>query len=65
MDVLLGQVQNMAALASEAERKSLIVSLRNAANALEAPDDTMERIMFSVSGKLWFLVDQIQSDDVL
>lgn len=49
LDTVLNQVKSLATSASESTRKDIMSSLRNLANSLEAPDDTMERIMFLVN----------------
>lgn len=56
MDAVLTQIQALAAAMDDAGRKKLVVALRDAAFALETPDDTMQRIYGLVSFFCWFLL---------
>ena len=49
MDALQAQIQALAAATDDVGRKKLVVALRDAAFALETPDDTMQRIYGLVS----------------
>ena len=49
MDALLNQLENLVGTASFQARQSIIGKLRDLANSLETPDNTLDRIAFGVS----------------
>ena len=49
MEGLLDQAKHLADTVSEKERKKLIDGLRELSYSIETPDDTLQRIMYSVS----------------
>ena len=51
MEEALAEVERFAGSSSEGTRKKLVNSLRNTLYSIESQDETLDRIMFSVSGK--------------
>ena len=52
MESALQAVRDLAKTADEATRKKIILALRDLAYSIESSDDTMGRILFSVSSSL-------------
>jgi hypothetical protein len=48
MDAIANQIKNLASHADDAERKLILDSLRKVSDAIESPQDTMQRLMYLV-----------------
>jgi hypothetical protein len=48
MEDIFTKVKNLAAGADDTQRKELIIALRDLSISLEKPDDSLERIAYSV-----------------
>lgn len=49
MDALLDQIKAKAATVDDTERRVILNKLRDLAYSIEAPDDSMQRILYQVS----------------
>ncbi len=49
MDALLDQINAKAATVDETGRRAILHKLRDVAYSIEAPEDTMQRILYQVS----------------
>jgi len=49
MDALLDQIKAKAATVDETGRRAILDKLRDVAYSIEAPEDTMQRILYQVS----------------
>ena len=49
METVISIVRDLSESANEADRKDIILALRDLAHSIESPDDTMGRILFIVS----------------
>lgn len=60
MEAVIDQAKRVASNANEVERKKLIDGLRDLSYSLEAPDDTMQRVMYLVS-----VIESLRDDSIL
>lgn len=49
MDAIVNQIKSLASGADEAQRKQILVSLREVADSIESPNDTLQRLIYLVS----------------
>lgn len=54
MDDILVQLKQSLSMADEKTKRALTLKLRDLANSLETPDNTLDRIAFGVSQNLLF-----------
>lgn len=48
MDAIANQIKNLASDGDDAERKLILDSLRKVSDAIETPQETMQRLMYLV-----------------
>ena len=60
MEAVIDQAKRVASNVNEVERKKLIDGLRDLSYSLEAPDDTMQRVMYLVS-----VIESLRDDCIL
>ena len=60
MEAVIDQAKRVASNADEVERKKIIDGLRDLSYSLEAPDDTMQRVMYLVS-----VIESLRDDCIL
>lgn len=49
MDAIVNQIKSLASGADEAQRKLILVSLREVSDSIETPPDTIQRLVYLVS----------------
>jgi demethylsterigmatocystin 6-O-methyltransferase len=49
MDAIVDQIKSLAQGADEAQRKQILVSLREVSDSIESPNDTLQRLIYLVS----------------
>jgi len=49
MDAIVNQIKSLASGADEAQRRNILVALREVSDSIEAPQDTIQRLIYLVS----------------
>jgi hypothetical protein len=64
MDAIVNQIKRLASGADEAQRKAILVSLREVSDSIETPPETIQRLVYLVSSVISCPAQRIMGSSV-